>query len=57
MRSKLQYSKIVSLLLLSAIAIVVSGCANPDSDRLSDRPWNAPKNWEHGVPLGIMEGR
>jgi hypothetical protein len=24
---------------------------------MAERPWNAPKNWEHGLPPSIMEGR
>lgn len=34
------------------------GCATTeDTDNLSEQPWNAPKNWEGGLPMGMMEGR
>jgi len=49
------------LFLLLACATVVlgfSGCASTDDgDNASVRPWNAPKNWEGGLPSGMMEGR
>ena len=33
------------------------GCATSDSEDMADRPWNTPKNWEHGLPPSMMEGR
>jgi len=35
----------------------LSGCATTDSDNLSERPWNAPKGWENGLPSTMTEGR
>ncbi|MCP5518796.1 MAG: hypothetical protein H7A45_16250 [Verrucomicrobiales bacterium] len=34
-----------------------AGCAAPDAENRSARPWNSPEGWEHGVPAGMMEGR
>lgn len=39
-------------------ALALSGCATTDdSENLSERPWNTPKAWEGGLPMGMMEGR
>ena len=36
----------------------LTGCASTrDADNLSERPWNAPRSWEHGLPAGMFEGR
>lgn len=47
------------LLLVCGIAVLgFSGCSTTDdADNASVRPWNAPKNWEGGLPSGLMEGR
>ena len=36
------------LLLLAAVALVISGCATDDPENASVRPWNTPQNWENG---------
>jgi len=43
-------------LLLAAFgfALFASGCASTEPDNVSERPWNAPQSWEHGLPGGIM---
>jgi len=43
-------------LLLTAL-LGLMGCATPESENLSERPWNAPKGWETGLPSTINEGR
>jgi hypothetical protein len=46
------------LLLLGLLALLgAMGCASTDPENLSERPWNAPKMWENGLPSGMMEGR
>jgi hypothetical protein len=46
------------LLLLCGLILGFTGCAtSDDSENASVRPWNAPKNWEGGLPSGLMEGR
>lgn len=53
--------QLLSLAFLSLVVGclgLVSGCATTgDTENLSERPWNAPKNWEGGLPAGMMEGR
>lgn len=45
-------------LLLVVALVLVSGCASTDdAENVSERPWNAPKSWEHGMPSGMFEGR
>jgi hypothetical protein len=46
-----------NLLLLIGLSMSfgLTGCAT--NDELSPRPWNAPKNWENGLPSQMMEGR
>ena len=41
------------LLVLAAMAAVISGCASTESDNTSVRPWNSPEGWEGGM-LGDM---
>jgi hypothetical protein len=31
-------------------------CQHPEEDSYSDRPWNSPRGWEHGLPSGFYEG-
>jgi hypothetical protein len=37
--------------------LLLPGCGTPDTANKSDRPWNTPRSWEHGLPSGINEGR
>lgn len=49
---------LLGLLALTAVGSV--GCQTTKSDdeeNLSERPWNRPKSWEHGLPAGLTEGR
>lgn len=49
---------LLGLLALTAMGSV--GCQHTktdDEDNLSERPWNRPKSWEHGLPAGLTEGR
>ncbi len=45
------------LWLLLAAMVGLAGCATTESENLSERPWNAPKGWETGLPSTINEGR
>jgi hypothetical protein len=51
--------KTFQLLLLAAVMTVVfTGCkTTAESENASERPWNAQKGWEHGLPTGINQGR
>ena len=44
-------------LFLAVVTLWLTGCASTEPDNLSARPWNAPKGWEHGLPMGLYEGR
>jgi hypothetical protein len=49
--------RILNLLLLLAVIVAIfsgTGCATTDTESVSERPWNAPKNWETGLPSGMM---
>ncbi len=50
---------VVAATLVSLLAIsVLTGCStSDDAENLSERPWNAPKSWEGGMPSGMFEGR
>jgi hypothetical protein len=42
---------------LAGLTLLLCGCATTETENLSERPWNAPKSWEHGLPQGLFEGR
>jgi hypothetical protein len=47
-----------SFLLMLVVVLGVAGCATTDGEEsYSDRPWNSPRGWEHGLPSGFYEGR
>ncbi len=54
MKSLLRYGWLIMLLIVVGAGW---GCASTDSENMAERPWNAPKNWEHGLPPSILEGR
>jgi hypothetical protein len=43
------------LLLLTTMALAISGCMSDNPDNASVRPWNAPQDWENG--LGGMDNQ
>jgi hypothetical protein len=45
------------LLLVALASLVLSGCASSDPENMSSRPWDSPKSWENGLPMGMTEGR
>jgi hypothetical protein len=61
MRAVLRGRRWLALLLLPVVAasgLFLTGCASTeDAENVSERPWNAPRNWEGGLPAGMMEGR
>jgi len=44
-------------LVLAAFAFVSAGCKTTEPENASERPWNAQRGWEHGLPTGINQGR
>jgi len=51
------FSKLVAGALLLAVIVMASGCASNEPQNRSARPWNSPKGWEGGLPVGLTEGR
>lgn len=45
------------LLGLLALMAGAAGCATDESNMSSNRPWNKPTGWEHGLPAQLLEGR
>jgi hypothetical protein len=46
-----------TILALLALAALLVGCKTTDPENVAERPWNAQKGWEHGLPMGINQGR
>ncbi len=52
------FTRGLAVLGLSALLFALTGCSTTtESQNLSSRPWNTPKNWEHGLPSSMFEGR
>jgi hypothetical protein len=50
--------KVLKLFLLfAAITFVFTACKTTESENTSERPWNAQRGWEHGLPTSINQGR
>ncbi len=50
--------RIVCATAFAAACFLSMGCASTDVDnQTSGRPWNKPKGWESGLPVGLTEGR
>jgi len=54
---KLTLNKILTALLLAGFVTLTTGCNTTEPENRSARPWNAPKGWEGGLPVGLTEGR
>jgi hypothetical protein len=53
-----RFRRFLALVCLGLTAWGFAGCkTTDDAENLSERPWNAPKSWEHGLPSEMMEGR
>lgn len=50
--------KTFQLLLVIAVVVgIFTGCATTEPGNDSERPWNAQKGWQHGLPSNINQGR
>lgn len=50
--------KSLLVLGLALFAVLGSGCATPEkSENVSERPWNSPQGWEHGIPSSLYQYR
>jgi len=56
MNSSVTRLRLALLLVLALTGLALGGCAS-DSENMSERPWDAPKSWENGLPSSMMEGR
>jgi hypothetical protein len=45
------------LSLALVLASLVTGCKTIEPENASERPWNAQRGWEHGLPSTINQGR
>ena len=53
----MRISRWMVLFLLTLAGWALTGCATDDPDNVSARPWNAPQDWENGMPPGFYEHR
>jgi hypothetical protein len=54
---KLLLSRILAGVALIGMMGFLTGCKTTEEEDLSQRPWNAPMTWEHGLPSSMMERR
>jgi hypothetical protein len=52
-----QFSKALFLTLAAMTLAMAMGCASAEQADYDEKPWNAPKSWESGIPQGMMQGR
>lgn len=45
------------LLFFAAIVLLFTACKTIEPENAAERPWNAQRGWEHGLPAGINQGR
>jgi len=45
------------LLALATLMVLFGAACATDDENMSERPWNAPKSWEHGIPQSMQQGR
>lgn len=53
---KLRAVHLLHFLLLTAVLLVISGCASTEPDNQAVRPWNSPEGWQNGS-LGGMNSQ
>jgi type IV pilus biogenesis protein CpaD/CtpE len=52
---KVRTSHLLLLVVLAAMAALISGCASTESDNASVRPWNSPEGWQGGALGGMQD--
>ncbi|MGA2247665.1 MAG: hypothetical protein ABSH48_21980 [Verrucomicrobiota bacterium] len=52
---KLRATPLLLVLLLAALAVVITGCSSTEPDNASVRPWNSPEGWQGGALDGLMD--
>jgi hypothetical protein len=53
MKFLFSHSRWIVCLFIASAAFVFAGCASPEGENLSERPWNTPQGWENGLPAGM----
>ncbi|MDR3377292.1 MAG: hypothetical protein P4M10_01290 [Verrucomicrobiae bacterium] len=43
------------MLVLTAMAAVITGCSSVESENSSQRPWNSPEGWQTGALGNLMD--
>ena len=54
---KTKMSRALMIVSVAILGWLAAGCESPDADNAAGRPWNSPTTWEHGLPVGLNEGR
>ena len=49
------HARIVLFSLLGLIGLGLAGCATTNDENVAERPWNAPKGWEGGIPSNLYD--
>jgi hypothetical protein len=49
--------RFIFTVLCAALLGLSLGCKTEEPSNRSARPWNSPKGWENGLPVGLTEGR
>ena len=44
-------------LLLAVVICTFTACKTTEAENASERPWNTQRDWQHGLPTGINQGR
>jgi hypothetical protein len=52
-----QFSKALLLTFAVLTLAMAAGCASTEQADYDEKPWNAPKSWESGIPQQMMQGR
>jgi hypothetical protein len=56
MKALFAVARAVIVVVLACIVLALGGCATTDSENVSERPWDSPQGWEHGLPSSMTEG-
>jgi len=48
-------AQLLLLLVFTALAVFISGCASTEPDNASVRPWNSPEGWQNGSLGGMTD--
>jgi len=52
---KIRVAHLFLMLVLTALAMAISGCASTEPENESVRPWNSPEGWQGGSLGGMMD--